>query len=128
MDLRDAHGCTVSANTFTILKTDAVRIGPNSGRITVTGNNISNSYVGDGKVRRGTQDMAAAGITLEGTSDVVITGNIFASVRPKAIELTGDASRGVVFANNVLTDVQSDDGRLKDSLIENNLRRAAADK
>lgn len=37
IDLRDAHGCAVSANTFTIVKKDAVRIGPASGRITVCG-------------------------------------------------------------------------------------------
>ena len=28
VDLRDAHGCAISANTFTLMKTDAVRIGP----------------------------------------------------------------------------------------------------
>ena len=28
IDLRDAHGCAVSANTFTIMKADALRIGP----------------------------------------------------------------------------------------------------
>ena len=41
IDLRDAHGCAVSANTFTIMKSDALRIGPNSGRIAVGGNVFS---------------------------------------------------------------------------------------
>jgi hypothetical protein len=46
VDLRDAWGCTVSANTFTIVAQRALVIGPNSGRITITGNNFSNSHIG----------------------------------------------------------------------------------
>ena len=45
IDLRGAHGCTVSDNVFTIVKQRALVIGPNSGRITVTGNNFSNSFI-----------------------------------------------------------------------------------
>ena len=108
IDLRDAHGCTVSANTFTLLKTDAVRIGPDSGRITITGNNFSNSFIGDGQVKRAKNDLEAAGITLEQTSDIAVSGNLFSSVRPKAVGLKGDPSRRVLFSNNVLTDVESD--------------------
>ena len=58
-------------------------------------------------------------MTINGASDIVVSGNIFASVRPKALELTGDATRNVVFANNVLTDAESDHGHLKDSVIRN---------
>jgi len=121
VDLKDAHGCAVSANTFTILKTNAVRIGPNSGRITVTGNNFSNSYIGGGKVRRGTSDLAAAGLTLEGTNNVAVTGNVFSSVKPKAVEVTGKPSRRVSFTGNVLTDVQSDHGSLQESVQGQNV-------
>ncbi|MBW3542734.1 MAG: right-handed parallel beta-helix repeat-containing protein [Planctomycetes bacterium] len=117
IDLRDAHGSTVSANTFTILKTDAVRIGPQSARIAVTGNNFANSYIGEGRLRRGTDDLAAAGLVLEATSDVAVSGNIFASVRPKAVELRGEPSRRVVFDGNVLTDVESDHGKLEESVV-----------
>ena len=46
IDLRGAHGCSVSANTFTIMKKNALLIGPNSGRITVTVNNFCDSYIG----------------------------------------------------------------------------------
>jgi parallel beta-helix repeat protein len=119
IDLRDAHGCTVSANTFTIMAADALRIGPDSGRITVTGNNFSNSYIGEGKVRRGTNDMKAAGMTLVGTSNVTISGNLFANVEPKAVAVDGKASRKVLFANNVLVGVKSDHEKLQDSKIEN---------
>ena len=116
VDLRDAHGCAVSANTFTIMKTDALRIGPGSGRITVTGNNFSNSNIGGG-VKRGTKDLAAAGMKLEGTSDVAISGNLFSSLEPKAVELTGEPTRRVAFTGNVLTDVASDHKDVRDSLV-----------
>ena len=120
--LRGAHGCTVSANTFTIMGTDALYIGPKSGRITVTGNNFSDSYVGSvKKVIRKINDLAAGGMVLEGTTDITIVGNLFSSVRPKALSLKGKPSRRVIFSNNVLTDVESDHRKLVDSLIKDNL-------
>ena len=121
IDLRDAHGCAVSANTFTILKTDALRLGPATSRITVTGNNFSNSFIGEDKIKRAKNDEAAAGLTLDGASDVVISGNIFASVRQKAVELKDVPSRRVVFQGNVLTDVESDHARLRDSVVGGNV-------
>lgn len=108
VDLKDAHGCAVSANTFTIMKKDALRIGPNSGRITVTGNNFSNSYLGDGKVKRREDDRDAGGLVLESTKDVTVTGNLFSGLRPKAVELRGGKSTGVVFDTNVIVDADSD--------------------
>lgn len=113
VDLKDAHGCAVSANTFTIMKTHALRIGHGSGRITVTGNNFSNSYIGSDKVKRRKNDLAAAGMTLEGAKDVTITGNVFAGVKPKALELKGAPSTGIVFESNVIKDAASDHGKLK---------------
>ncbi|MBM83682.1 MAG: hypothetical protein CMJ78_24245 [Planctomycetaceae bacterium] len=117
VDLVDAHGCAVSANTFTLMSTDAVRVGPNSGRITITGNNFCNSFIGAGSVKRRVDDLAAAGLTLESTKDVAVSGNIFASVKPKALELRGDASKNILFSNNVLVDVESDHAKLKDSTV-----------
>ena len=119
IDLRDAHGCAVSANTFTILKTNALRIGPASGRITVGGNNFCNSYIGDGTVRRGTNDMAAAGLVLEGANNVAISGNVFSGLTDKALTLK-DAPQGIVFANNVLTDVESEHAGIKTGIVTNN--------
>jgi len=124
IDLRDAHGCAVSANTFTIMGRDALSIGPNSGRITVTGNNFSNSYIGDGKVKRGTNDLTAAGMVLNGTSEVTVVGNLFSSVRPKAITIEGKPSTRVLFADNVLADVAGDHEKLDASLVEDNLEAA----
>lgn len=117
IDLRDAHGCAVSANTFTINKTDALRIGPGSGRITVTGNNFSNSYIGEGKVKRGTKDLAAAGLTLAGGSDVAVAGNLFSSVRPKAVRVEGTASERVLFSDNVIVDAESEHGAIKRGVV-----------
>lgn len=117
IDLKDAHGCAVSANTFTINKMDALKIGPGSGRITVTGNNFSNSYLGEGKVKRADKDLAASGITLAGGTDLTISGNLFASVRPRAVALDGKGSERVLFSDNLIVDAESDHRELRESVI-----------
>ncbi len=121
VDLRDAHGCAVSANTFTIMGDHSIRVGPNSGRITITGNNFSNSYIGDGKVKRRENDRKAIGIQLESTRDIAVTGNVFASLRPKAIELKGTASKHVLIAGNLIADSEADRSSLESSVVEGNL-------
>lgn len=118
--LDDAHGCAVSANTFTLLATDALKIGPKSGRITVTGNNFSNSYIGNGQVKRRTNDLKAAGLTLDRTRGVTVSGNLFSSVRPKAVQVI-EPTTHVIFGNNLLIDVESDHEKLTDSIIKNTL-------
>ena len=121
IDLRDAHGCTVGANTFTIVPKDALVIGPESGRITVTGNTFSDSTIGAGEAKRTKEDRAASGLTLRGTSDVAVSGNLFAGVGPKAVAVEGGPSRRVLFAGNVLTEVVSEHDRLVDSKVGENL-------
>ncbi|MCA8997839.1 MAG: right-handed parallel beta-helix repeat-containing protein, partial [Planctomycetaceae bacterium] len=106
VDLKDAHGCAISANTFTINKTAALRIGPDSGRIAVTGNNFSDSYIGAG-VRRAENDRSAGGMQIQGASHVTITGNIFSGLSEKALTLEGETS-GIVFENNVLVETETD--------------------
>jgi hypothetical protein len=113
IDLRDAHGCAVSANALTLMKSDALRIGPASGRIAVSGNSFSNSFIGDGRVRRGTNDLAAAGIVLDGTSDIGISGNVLSGLTTKALAVTDKPSPRVLFAENVLVEVNSDHAQLK---------------
>jgi len=115
IDLRDAHGCTVSANTFTIVKTDALRIGPASGRITVTGNNFSSSYMGEGQVKRAVADQGAGGLVLAGASDIAVSGNVFSGLSTKALTLEGEPSKRVLFSNNVLTDVTGDHSKLENA-------------
>jgi hypothetical protein len=119
--LRDAHGCAVSANTFTIVGKDALSIGPKSGRITVTGNNFSNSYIGEGEVKREANDLAAAGMVLDGTSGVTVTGNLFSGLKPKALSVKGPASKHVLFSDNVFVDTAGDQSKLESSIVKDNL-------
>jgi hypothetical protein len=126
IDLRDAHGCTVSANTFTIVKKNALVIGPSSSRITVTGNNFSDSSIGGGAVKRDTADLDASGIILSGTSDVAVSGNVFSGVTPRALTLEGNPSRRVLFSNNVLTNTAGDQAKLRDSHVGGNLEDGVA--
>jgi len=99
VDLRDAWGCAVSGNTFTIVAQRALVIGPKSGRITVTGNNFSNAHIG-GKAKR---EDRATGILLTGTSDIAISGNVFTGLAEQAIKSEGDCRR-IVAMGNVMSD------------------------
>ena len=138
IDLRDAWGCAVSANTFTIVHKFGVRVGPDSGRITISGNNFSNSYLGDGKHKRKLehdkkeQIDVGNGILLEKTEDVVVHGNLFGGMDGKAVTCAGDCERISIVGNIV-----SDFGRRKkvdaafdrpsdeDSLVKDNIIRRA---
>lgn len=119
--LRDAHGCAVSANTFTIMGKDALSIGPKSGRITVTGNNFCDSYIGADQLKRAENDRRAGGMVLDGTSGIAVAGNLFSGLRPKALSLEGAASRHVLFSDNVLVDTVGDHEELEASLVKDNL-------
>jgi len=99
VDLRDAWGCAVSANTFTINARLGLKIGPKSGRVTVTGNNFSNAHIGNKRKR----DDTTMGILLEDTQDVVITGNMFSGMSQEAIKATGKCQR-IVHVGNIITD------------------------
>ena len=63
-------------------------------------------------------------MALNGTSDVSVVGNLFSGVRPKALTAKGQASKRILFADNVLTDVVSDHKRLDASLVTSNLEPA----
>lgn len=103
VDLADAHGCAISANTFTIMKQHALRIGRGSGRITVTGNNFCNSFLGDGQVKRREGDRQAGGLVLDETQHITVTGNIFSGLQPQAITQNGDATT-IEFSANIVVD------------------------
>jgi parallel beta-helix repeat protein len=105
VDLRDAWGCTVSANTFTVDEVRALVIGPDSGRITITGNNFSDRYIGEGKYRSNA-DQPADGIQLVGTSDVAISGNVFSGLNRQAVEADSDCRR-IVITGNVMNAVSN---------------------
>jgi hypothetical protein len=125
VDLRDAWGCTVSANTFTIDNHFGLRIGPEAGRIVVTGNSFSNSYVG-GKQKF---DGPAGGIVLQETADNVISGNLFSGLIGQAVMATGSCQR-LAITGNLTVDLNRkskdrrpalDVGQAPKSLIGNNL-------
>ncbi len=122
IDLIDAHGCAVSANTFPLLKmppkskdgtqppqleTGCLRIGKDSSRITVSANSFCDSYIGDGAVQRKVNDQLSGGIVLEGTRDINISGNTFSSL-PKALEHRGAKSENIQFTNNLQVDAPLD--------------------
>jgi hypothetical protein len=121
VELNDAHGIGISANTFTIIRTHAVFCSAECGRITISANNFSDSYIGDGKIKRGTENREAGGVTLDGCKDVVLSGNMFSGIQPdKALKLQSP-SKNILFSNNVLTDSQSDHNRLQNSVVSDNL-------
>lgn len=109
VDLRDAHGCAVSANTFTLLHGFGVRVGPTSSRIAISSNAFSNSYIGEGEIRRPVeherpiQRDAGAGIVLEGTTHHAITGNTFTGVEGPAVR-ADDKCDQLVLTGNLVTD------------------------
>ncbi|MDG1895609.1 MAG: right-handed parallel beta-helix repeat-containing protein [Fuerstiella sp.] len=100
VDLVDAHGCAVSANTFTLMKNHGLRIGEHSGRIAVTGNSFCNSYLGDGKIKRREGDREAGGLVLQSTSHISLTGNVFSGLSTAAVTMQG-AITGVTSSANV---------------------------
>jgi len=103
VDLRDAWGCTVSANSFAVVEQRALVVGPASGRITITGNNFANSFIGDGR-QRFKNDAPASGILLDATSDVAVSGNVFTGLAGRAVEVQGPCRR-LLIADNVMADL-----------------------
>jgi parallel beta-helix repeat protein len=132
--LIDAWGCAISGNTFPLVHADSIRVGPNSGRLTISGNNFSNSFIGgkDKRLPTGKSAMqrdAGTGITLDGTSDVAITGNTFGGLTTPAITAKNRCQR-LLITNNVIIDVNRgapagskaiDQGDAKDSIIKDNI-------
>ncbi len=127
VELRDAWGCAVSANTFTINIHGGLRIGPQSGRITVTGNNFSDSFIGDRILRP--KHAGTTGMVLEGATDVTISGNLFSGLNTPAIAADKKSQR-LNITGNIVTDVNRGAGEARapiavdgagQSLIENNL-------
>ena len=110
VDLRDAHGCAVSANTFVLDRIRGVTVGPKSGRITVTGNTFCNSFIGEG-IRRQRSDDPAEGVLIKGAHDVVVTGNVFAGLAREAVRAEGKCERIVVVGNTIVEVSKSKPGK-----------------
>jgi hypothetical protein len=109
VDLRDAHGCAVSANTFTLVHKHSIRVGPASGRITISANNFCNSYIGDGQDKRPPEGKTpmhidiGTGVVLEGATHVVVAGNSFSGLDAEAVKADAKC-RAILVSNNLVTD------------------------
>lgn len=121
IELRDAHGCTVSGNSFPIVYKHALVVGPGSGHNTIVGNTFSDTYLGDGKSKRTPEQELSSGITLQGAYDTNISGNTFARLSTKALTVEGEPSQRIVFSNNLLKGVESDHAQLQDSRTDGNI-------
>ena len=131
VELTGAWGCSVSANTFTLVHKHSVLVGPGSGRITISGNNFGNSR---GKLVPRREDVPftwdiCTGVVLQGTSDITISGNTFAGLTTEAVKADA-ASRNILVSSNVINDVNMDAkgakkpidlGGAKGCIVNNNL-------
>lgn len=77
--------------------------------------------MGEATIIRATDDRAAAGLTLDGATNVAVVGNLFSSVVPKAVIVEGAPVSRVLFTDNVLVDTGTDCGQFGGSLVESNL-------
>ena len=106
IDLRDAWGCAISANTVTICGRFGIRVGPDSGRLAISANTFSDSNIG-GKTRRTTPD-PATGLVLEGTTDIAVTGNVFSGLQTAPVA-SDEACRRVTMVGNAIVDCRTAD-------------------
>ena len=79
-----------------------MRIGKGSGRVTVTGNNFSNSYTGDGHVKRKEDDRAAGGLVLQSTTAISITGNIFSGLSTRSVTKDSSSTKILTVGNGAV--------------------------
>jgi parallel beta-helix repeat protein len=116
IDLRDAHGCAISANTFTIVKKVGVAVRSESASITISANNFSDTWIGNDADGKPLQKRAnepskteenpneAAGILLEDCRGVVVSGNLFSRLSSEAIIQSGDCRKILLNGNGVYQD------------------------
>ncbi|MFZ5828967.1 MAG: right-handed parallel beta-helix repeat-containing protein [Planctomycetota bacterium] len=114
-DLRDAHGVPIAGNTFLRCKQFGVRITAQSGRSVISGNTFCDTFIGEGPKVSGPRgddaDLnAAAGILLEGTRDVTITGNTLSGLVTRPLTRTGDCER-ILYENNQAIDCAEVDAK-----------------
>ncbi len=116
IDLRDAHGCAISANTFTIVKKVGIAVRSESASITIGGNNFSDTWIGNDEQGKPLQRREnepskteenpneAAGILLDGCEAVVISGNLFSRLSTEPILERGDCRKILSNGNGLKID------------------------
>lgn len=133
IELNNAWGCSVSANTFTLVHNFSILAGPGTGGITITGNNFSNSR-GKLGVRNEKNPFTwdvGSGIQLKSASDITISGNFFGKLTTEAVK-ADDSSKGILISGNLLTELNQgaqgikkaiDLGGAKEVMVKDNLIR-----
>ena len=111
IDLRDAHGCAISANTFTLLHRFSVRVSEESSRSTISSNSFCNSHIGKVEKRKLVDENndpvridIGTGIVLEGTKDITVCGNTFSGLDGPAVDANGSCMN-VLVSSNVVVDI-----------------------
>ncbi len=111
IDLRDAHGCTVAANTFTLLHHFSVRVSGASSRNTISANSFCNSHIGGAEKRKLVDENndpiridMGTGVVLDATSSITIVGNTFSGLAGSAVTAT-NACEDILVTSNVVADV-----------------------
>ena len=119
MSLPEGSICAISANTFTIVKKIGVAVREESGSITISANNFSDSWIGrdpdgqpihkrDSEPSRTEQNPnEATGILLENCEALVISANLFSGLVGQPIRQVGDC-RKVLIDGNGLQELKSE--------------------
>lgn len=121
VDLRDAHGCTITGNTFARVPKRAVAVDPKCHAISISGNTFADASVGENRFKARPEDNVAGGIVLHGASLTNITGNTFSNITGPALKLEGSPGRQIVFVANLLINCESQHTGLVDSRVADNL-------
>ena len=133
IELNNAWGCSVSANTFTLVHNFSILAGPGTGGITITGNNFSNSRgkLGARNEKNPFTWDVGSGIRLKSASDITISGNFFGKLTTEAVK-ADESSRVILVSGNMMTELNQgaqepkkaiDLGAAKEVLVKDNLIR-----
>lgn len=133
IELNNAWGCAVSANTFTLVHNFSILVGPDTGGITISGNNFSNSRgkLGARNEKNPFTWDVGSGVILKSATDITISGNFFGKLTTEAVKADENCS-GILVSGNMMTELNQgaqdgnkaiDLGGAKDVLVKDNLIR-----
>lgn len=117
LELNGAWGCTVSANTFTLIHDFSILVRAQSQGITITGNNFSHSK---GKLTSRNEENpfswdVGTGIRLQDASDITISGNFFGGLTEEAVKADESSSR-ILVVGNIIGEVNLKAGQGKEAI------------
>jgi hypothetical protein len=120
IDLRDAHGVAVAGNSFVRCKQFGVRVASASGRVAIQGNAFCDSFAGEGPRQTGPRGKnpnvnEAAGVLLEATQQVTLSGNSMSGLVTRAWTQVG-ACQDIVEQGNQAIECADQQARVEHSL------------